>query len=231
MRKSFSIFVVAAWGIFTVLTASAQKTSSFAGTVKMSVKYEGNTNPQIHMPHNTTYTILGNKFKVISPPGIIQIADGDAGAISVLYDIPGHFVHKTGYKMSKEEFEEAFESKKLTYTKKEGDTMTICGYLCTRYDIAIYDTEEDEETMVIVYTTTEIGENNNINAFEFPGLTGFPLYQETEANGVKTIAKAIEIKKTKIKSVDFLTPEGYKIFPSRMEWGMFYQAASEKNGE
>jgi len=223
MRRSFSIFVIAALGTFTVLTASAQKSKSFAGTVKISIRYEGNTNPRDHAPVETVYTILGNKQKVVMPQAsMTQILDGDAVRVTALFDIPGY---KSGYRMEKEEFEEKMERYKYTYTKK-GDTMTVCGYLCTRYDVSIYDAEEDEETTVILYTTTEIGENSNINVFEFPGLTGFPLYRESESKGVKTIVKAVEVKPSKkVKPVDFLTPSGYKMFPNQMEWIMFIQAA------
>ena len=222
MRKSISIFVVAAWGFLTVLTANAQKTKTFAGTVKLAVRYEGNTNPNEHIPSEQVYTIFGNKQKVVIPARYItQIIDGDAVKLTVLLDYPGY---KSGFSIIKEET----ENHEYTYTKKEGDTMTICGYLCTRYDVTVYDKEEDEEKSAIVYTTTEIGENNNINAFEFPGLTGYPLYREVENQGVKTIVKAIEIKQTKIKSVDFLIPEGYKMFPNQEEWKEYLDAASGK---
>ena len=221
MRKSFSIFVVAALGTFTVLTTSAQKSSSFAGTVKFSVKYEGNTNPKDHSPHEQLYTIFGNKIKVVIPPWVVQILDGDAVKAIVLYDIPGN---KCGYRMGKEQFETEQEKNNYTYVKGE-ETKTICGYVCTRYDVTIYDTEEDEETKGFVYTTTEIGESSDINNFEYPGLTGFPLYAEmTAPNGVKTIEEAIMVKPTKVKGVDFLEPAGYKMFPSQMEWGLYMRA-------
>jgi hypothetical protein len=149
--------------------------------------------------------------------------DCDAVTATFLYDIPGY---KSGYRLPKELFEEMLESKKFTYTKGE-ETKTICGYVCTRYDVTIYDTEEEDETTAIVYTTTEIGENSNINNFEYPGLTGFPLYEETESDGVKMIKIAVEVKKTKVKPVDFLEPTAYKMFPSPAEWQQFIQAAFE----
>jgi len=225
MKKSFFIFVVVASALFVVPAANAQKVDSFAGTVKFSVKYEGNTNPKDHAPYEQTITILGNKMKVSDPSGEIQIMDCNEPSIIFLYDYPGY---KCGYTESKEVIEERFESKKFTYVKGE-ETMTICGYLCTRYDVTIFDTDTEEETKIIVYTTTEIGENNEINNLDYPGLTGFPLYEESEIKGVKKTEKAIEIKKTKVKAVEFLVPTAYKMFPSYMEWALFMRASFEKN--
>jgi hypothetical protein len=191
--------------MFTVFTADAQKSKSFAGTVKVSIKYEGNTNPQLHIPVDVVFTIFGNKYKVQVHPIILAIYDGNIGTQTMLYDIPGN---KIGYELPKEYFEEEQSTKKYTY-KKGSETKIICGYVCTRYDIIIYDTEEDEEITAIVYTTTEIGENSDINTFDYPGLAGFPLYEESIEKGVKTIQEAIEVKPTKVKDIDFLVPSSY----------------------
>jgi hypothetical protein len=83
--------------------------------------------------------------------------------------------------------------------------------VCTRYDITIYDAGSDEETTAIAYTTTEIGTDENINNFDYPGLTGFPLYIEEISRGVKETSEAIQVKATKVKSVDFLVPSDYDI--------------------
>jgi len=215
--------MVAALVMFAVPTADAQKASSFAGTVKFSVKYEGNTNPKDHIPHDEVYTIFGNKIKIVIPPWETQILDGDAIKATILYDFPGN---KCGYTVSKEYFETEQEKNNYTYVKRE-ETKTICGYVCTRYDVTIYDTENDEETKAIVYTTTEIGASSDINAFEYPGLTGFPLYSEVESKGVKTIEEAILVKPTKVKALDFLVPTGYKMFPGQMEWYLYIRALQE----
>ena len=225
MKKSF--FVGVALGMFTVLTVNAQKSSSFAGTVKFSTTFGGDIDPKVHYPREQVYTILGNKIKIIDPRGITDILDGDEVTVVRLYDIPGY---KSGYTMSKEEIEEPQSTKKYTYIKGE-DTMTICGYLCTRYDVTVYDTEAEEEVKLIVYTTTQIGTDNKINNFEYPGLTGFPLYMESEHKGVKKTETAIEVKKTKVKPVDFLTPTAYKMFSGYTEWALFMNAAADREEE
>lgn len=218
MKKIFSISVIAAFAfcMFTSIQANAQKVK-FAGTVKFNVKYEGDTDPQKHVPGEFQVSIFGNKAKLQS--GIqLLIMDGEAYTTTVLLDFPGE---PMGSVIKKEELQEMYENIKYTYTKKE-ETKTICGYVCTRYDIKKYDVEEDEETNIIVYTTTEIGDNNNINNIfisYFPGLTGFPLYVESESNGAKQIQEATEVKKTKLKAVDFLVPSKYKVYDSQEEMG------------
>jgi hypothetical protein len=223
MKKSFSILVVVAVAMFNVLAVNAQKSDSFAGTVKFSVKYEGDINPKDHTPHEEVYTIFGNKLKAIRPPYQVLIFDGNTVTATVLYDIP---INKCGYKASKEYIEADQETKNYTYKKSE-ETKTICGYVCTRYDVTIYDTEDETEETGFIYTTTEIGESSDINAFDYPGLTGFPLYQEMVENGAKTIKEAIEVKPTKVKSMDFLIPSGNKMIPNGGEWSRYINAWQE----
>jgi hypothetical protein len=207
MRRLFSISIITALCFFAVTSANAQKSKAFAGTVKFSTKYEGELDPQKHVPGEQVYTIYGNKIKVNSPQSVV-ILNGDAITVTFLLDVPGY---RMGYTQTKEEIKEEMAARKYTYVKGT-ETKVICGYTCTRYDITIYDIEEDEEYKKIVYTTTEIGADTNINAFGHPGLTGFPLYEESEHKGVKTIEEAIEVKKGKIKDVDFLVPGDYKMY-------------------
>ncbi|MDR0603062.1 MAG: DUF4412 domain-containing protein [Bacteroidales bacterium] len=226
MKKLCSICVVAVLCVFTAMEVNAQKSKSFAGTVKFAIKYEGDTDPQTHQPGEYICTVFGNKQKT-SNQWYQQIVDGDAVTITVLLDIPGN---RMGYTQKKESIEEQFSAVKLTYTKSE-ETKTICGYVCTRYDITVLDVEEDEESKVIVYTTTEIGSGNNINSTTLPGLTGFPLYIEQESEGVKSIQEAIEVKKAKIKSVDFMVPSDYTIYDTQEEFQEKLQELMGSGGE
>lgn len=215
MKKIFSISVMAAFAVcmFTNINVNAQKVK-FAGTVKFHTKYEGDTDPQKHVPHDQIYTLFGNKQKAAYADGqVLVITNNDALTTTFLYNIPGN---KMGYIDTSEKYDPATATTKITITEGT-DTKTICGYVCKRYDVKIYDEEEDEEVMVIVYTTTEIGENENINAMSVPGLSGFPLYTEVESDGVKRITEATEVKKGKIKAVDFLIPSDYTMYGSAEE--------------
>ena len=225
MKKSFFIFVTVALSVFIALPANAQKSKSFAGIIKFFTTVESGSDTNARCPGKCVYTILGNKIKTFDSRGITYIMDGNTVTMTAIYDIKGY---KSGYTVSKKYFEEIQSTKRYVYEKVD-ETKTICGYVCTRYNITIYDTDEDEEVKLIVYTTTLIGENNNINAFEYPGLSGFPLYIETEYKDVKIIEKAIEIKKTKVKPSDFSVPTAYKMFSSQEEWEQYIQSVFGKN--
>ena len=224
MKKLMSILTVAVVCNALIYSSFAQKTP-FAGTVKFEQKYEGNINPQKHIPIEATYTIFENKTKVTLFMGVnvFIIQDGDALVRTVLIDIPQG---RIGLTDSKEEVDEELLMKKFTYAERD-DTKTICGYECKGYDVTCIvmsddDDDEDEATEIktIVYTTQEIGKDNNINAFDYPGLSGFPLYTETEADGVKTIVQAKEVKKSKVKATDFLIPSDYKMLEGEQKEGL-----------
>ena len=212
MKKIFSISVIAAFALcmFTNINANAQKSKSFGGTVKFHIKFEGDIDPQKHVPRDEMFTIFGNKIK--STPSYYQgmistITNYDALTTTILYNVPGN---KMGYIDTSEKYDPATATTKYTYTESS-ETKTICGYVCKRYDVKIYDEEEDEEVSLILYTTTEIGDNDNINLMSYPGLSGYPLYTEITQEGIKIIQEATEIKKGKIKAVDLLIPSDYKI--------------------
>ncbi len=225
MKKLFSISVAVILCMSATINANAQKSKSFAGTVKFSIRYEGDTDPQRHIPQEITYTILGNKTKM-QQQVFIQIQDGDAVTSTTMFDIPGY---RVAYTKPKADILEQQSTVKYTYTKGS-ETKTICGYVCDKYDITVLNLEDDEEMTFTVYTTTEVGDNNNINAIEYPGLTGYPLYTEVESNGVKTILEAVEMKKTKVKSVDFLMPSDYKVL-TKEEFQEFIQQLFGGGGE
>jgi len=224
MKRLIVVVVIAV--VCTTLSYKSLAQTSFAGTVKFETKYEGETNPQKHIPSETTYTIFENKKKwttVFRGINIYIIQDGDALTKTVLVDVPQG---RLGYVDDKEAIEEELLKKTCTYTERT-DTKNICGYECKGYDIVCVimnedEDEEEEETeiKIIVYTTNEIGKNDNINAIDNPELSGFPLYTEMEKDGVKTIIQAKEIKKTKVKNVDFLVPSDYKMVKDEYKAGL-----------
>lgn len=219
MKKIFSISAIAvfAFCMFASIQTNAQKVK-FAGTVKFHVRFDGEIDPQKHVPQDVMYTIFGNKI-MAKQQIFIQMQDGDAVTKTILIDYPGS---RIGYITQKKDIQEEQALAKYTYTKGN-ETKTICGYVCDKYEVSVYDAEEDEETKFIVYTTTEIGNDNNINSLDYPGLTGYPLYTEIEKDGIKTTIEATEVKKGKIKAVDFLLPSDYKIYDTAEEFGAAFQ--------
>ena len=225
MKRLMSVLTIAV--VCNTLSYSAfAQNPPFAGTVKFETKYQGDIDPQKHVPFEITYTIFENKIKLTMPYrgiNIYVIQDGDLLTQAGLADIPQG---RVGYADNMEEVEDELLMKKFTYAER-GDTKTICGYVCKGYDVTCIvtneDAEEDEEETTeikwIVYTTKEIGKDNNINALDFPKLSGFPLYRETEKDGVKTITIAKEVKKSKVKSTDFLIPSDYKMTKDQQKAG------------
>ena len=210
MKKLISVSTMAIICIMLSYSSFAQK--YFAGTVKFETKYEGETNPQIHIPTEELQTIFENKMKTSLYGGAMRtIQDGDSLTITILIDIPQG---RIGHTSNREANEEDLLKYSFSYTERT-DTKNICGYECKGYDVVcIIDDDEEEETKELkwlVYTTKEIGKDENINAFRFPGLSGYPLYTERESDGVKTITQAKEVKKAKIKALDFLIPSDYRM--------------------
>jgi len=222
MKRLISVAAIAI--VCTTLCYKSFAQKSFAGTVKFETKFEGETNPQVHIPSEQTQTIFENKMKNTLYNGMLRtIQDGDSLSITYLFDIPGY--GRIGNTSGREINEENLLRTSFSYTERT-DTKTICGYLCKGYDVVSIITDEDDdedeavELKFIVYTTKEIGKDDNINAFNFPGLSGYPLYTEFEKDGVKTITQAKEVKKGKVKSLDFLIPTDYKML-SQEEWDFF----------
>lgn len=211
MKKLVPILVIAVVGITMSNRVFAQK--YFAGTVKVEIKFEGDINPQKHVPKETTYSIFENKRKITETGSITShfIYDGDSATTTTLYDIVGH--GRLGY-VDREFVQRNFANVDFSYAER-GDTKTICGYECKGYDVTIVTTNEetDEEKIgkAIVYTTQAIGKDENINAFQFPGLSGYPLYVEKEYEGATQITQAKEIKVGKVKGIEFLIPSDYKM--------------------
>ena len=208
--KRIIIIFIAAICCMNMSNLMAQKKKAFNGTVKFSIKYEGDLDPQAlaKAPTEVNYLIFENNTKVTQDLGgafrhVITV--GDSGKTILLFDIPGQ---KMAVVISKAENEEQRQG--LTYDIVEGsDTKEICGFVCKRYDITITNIEEDKQHKMFVYTTDKIGLDEKIK-FDIPGLKGYPLYQETENNGIKTIYEAVEVKKKKVSSAEFLIPEGYQ---------------------
>ena len=219
MKKLISVVAIAI--VCTTLCCKSFAQKPFAGTVKFETKYEGETNPQLHIPTEQIQTIFENKMKTSLYNGLLRtIQDGDSLTITYLFDIPGF--GRIGNTSSREVNEENLLKSTFFYTERT-DSKNICKYECKGYDVTCIilneDDDEDEavEIKFIVYTTKAIGKDDNINAFSFPGLSGYPLYTEFEKDGVKTIIQAKEVKKGKVKAVDFLIPSDYRML-SDEEW-------------
>ncbi|HOF15473.1 MAG TPA: hypothetical protein PLF32_02810 [Bacteroidales bacterium] len=209
--KRITVTVLMVIFCFTSINSMAQKKKEFAGTVTFSIKYEGDIDPQklANAPTSLTYLVAGNNTKLtINGQGYVQhvVSLGDSSQELTIIDHP---MQQLIIKKSKEDFEEEREYLKYTITPSD-ETKTICGYVCKRYDVSIENIEDDSETKIICFTTEEIGQDERIN-FDVPGLKGYPLYQEQMIGDIKIINEAVEVKKKKIKPVEFLMPANFTV--------------------
>lgn len=216
MKKFFSICVLAAM-ICGAGNVSAQKSKSFSGTVRFSIQYEGFESQQIaNAPKENMETIMGNFTRSTQDLGgafrhTLNLVDSTV----ILLDIP---IEKMAVSIPATSTEEQLS--KINFDiKKRADTKTICGYVCQGYDITITpkEQEEDEEeakpVYILVYTTEEIGIDENINRSSCPGLKGYVLYQEQHVDEGKTIiTEAVEVKKKKVSEFDFMIPANYNYY-------------------
>ncbi|MBO4403175.1 MAG: hypothetical protein J5792_05780 [Bacteroidales bacterium] len=199
---------------------TAQKNKSFSGTIKYSIRYEGDFDPQqlANAPTENTETIMGNFTRTSINIGIgyqhqIDMVD----SITILFDIP---MEKMAYSVPASRIDESFKQVQIEINKRE-DTKTICGYVCQGYDIVFTrnaeeedeDEEEVKKTVLLVYTTEDIGIDEKINHSSCPGLKGYPLYQEQQLDGnKKIITEAVEVKKKKVSEVEFMIPVNYNYY-------------------
>jgi hypothetical protein len=215
----------------------------FAGTVKFTVKYEGDINPQKHRPHEETVLIYENKTKEFDwtwGDAYQMIYDGDSLTRTNIINVTGY--GSFGYIYESEAIDYVMLSRTYTYEER-ADTKNILGYECKGYNITVVmlegnddgwgseeenEDEEGEEILktvkYVVYTTKEIGKDSNINAFTFPGLSGYPLYVEKIDGDVKEIRQAKEVKKGKVKIYDFMIPSGCKMCKDQRTWWKEYRS-------
>jgi hypothetical protein len=223
MKRLGSVLAIAV--VCTTVSYEAWSQNSFAGTVKFAVKYEGDINPQKHVPYEKTYIIFENKVKEPTYGGQrYEIYDGDSLTITEILDLIGY--GRFGRVIESETMEEMLSYKTFTYEER-ADTKTICGYVCKGYNATLVEESEDDdnddeaepkEIKYVFYTTKEIGKNDKINALIFPGLSGFPLYIEKTSEGVTEITQATEVKKGKVKLVDFMIPSHCKMCKTAYVW-------------
>ncbi|MDR1793044.1 MAG: hypothetical protein LBR36_06365 [Bacteroidales bacterium] len=230
-RLIYSVLAVATMAAFS-FNAVAQKVK-FAGTITYSVSFSGKTDPAKHVPHTYSEDVWGNMTKRTQNNGgigICTITDGDSAKVTQLFDTP---FGKVGIS-NKMDFTESEQKIKKEVTPQPDKDKTICGYACKCYQITITDLEDDDTQDILLWTTTEIGENENVNSLSLltKGLSGYVLSMviESPEDEITQTVEATQIKKTKIKSVDFVVPDSYKMM-SEDEFKEFVQTNFGGSGE
>lgn len=210
MKRTFILLAALMMGFATLV--SAQK--PFAGTIKMHQSITGTDDPNILAEAESDWevTVWGNYTKTIQNVqegfGIIAITNGDAGTVLTVLDIMSY--GKYYFEMPADKLKEKNKTIKWEFTPT-GEKMTIAGYECDKINATVTNLETDETESLVLYTSTAVNPNPEINFVEYPGLAGYPLRTEiktdVEGTEVTVIREATELKANKkLKVVDFMLP-------------------------
>ncbi|MCR4879273.1 MAG: DUF4412 domain-containing protein [Bacteroidales bacterium] len=216
MKRTIRLFAIIALMIASV-SAFAQK--PFAGKITFEVAAEGISDPNIaaELAEQTVeYTVMGNNSRMDLSVGIDMsiISNGNAKTYTILFNIPGY--GKYYIQQKAEDIQKDQATKKYDY-KYTGEEKTISGYKCQKVIMTATDLETDEENVMELWVTTELGLGDDINFYTHPNLKGYPLSikQTQEVNGemITTITTATKITPDKkVKSTLFLMPSDAKSF-------------------
>ena len=200
--------------IFICFTATAFAGGKpFTGTIIYSLTYTGDIDPATLalQPKEITVYILGNKLKTEVQQGgayITQIQDGDAKSQTVLLDIE-MAGKKFVIRKTSEDIEKELSELPESTIRYVDETKEIAGYICSKGELITKD-NDGEETITTFYYTKELGNKAWNYGTEYSEVDGAILeYEEGSGNfSVKYIAK--QVKKGKVKEIDFLVPADFE---------------------
>lgn len=209
MKKLNVLFLVVI--VMLSFTLSAQK--PFSGKIKYKTTITGTDDPSVTSQEipETEILILGNQTKSVSiqPFGsMTKISNGDEKNITILFEFNGMGKYYMTVTDSLLKEEQKFVSFKYEYLD---ETKQVAGYTCKKVKCTQTNLETDEETVVYVYVSNEISNNDVLNFDRFTGLVGFPMVIETPYNeeipGAMVNEEVSEVDTAfKVKSIDFLLP-------------------------
>lgn len=222
MKRTLKLFLLVAIVATSINIASAQKAKKpFSGTITDSLAYEGLEPTQAaQMPKTSTRLISGNMQKSTTDFGqvaIVTITDGDLETYIMYFEGGGE---KHGISLKKADLEKRKaenKSPKPVVTLSD-ETKTIVGMKCKKATIVVTDEETGDVKTTILWYTDELGTNDKLEFMNnYEGVNGIILGEE-ESDG-KTVRKsyAKEIKKSKVKELEFLLPAETVLYPSEEE--------------
>jgi len=188
-----------------------KKPAGFAGTITYKVKYEGrelSSDEEAQMPNQQiSYFTADKKMdKIITPMGYYKtVMDYTTNKATVIIDMMGQSMYGT---FDKDEFKkEGEEDPEITINKLEA-TKTIAGYKCKKAEIITK--KDSKEVKTIIYYTEELKPFHQEE--DYKDINGTILETEIEIgegdDALTMITTATEVKKGKVKPVEFLQPSG-----------------------
>jgi len=200
-----------------ICTVGAFAQKPFAGRITFELTAEGTTDPNIAAAlaeQSVEYIVMGNNYRMEMSQGIdiITILNGNNKTYTIILGIPGY--GKYYIQKNEEDFKKKQSTLKYDYNYTD-ETKTVCGYNCKKVIATVTDLETDEEDVLTLWVTSELGLGDDINFTDHPGLKGYPLCTETktEIDGenltiITTATKIVPDKK--VKPTAFLLPSDAK---------------------
>ncbi len=220
MKKFFSLSMVVILSVvlLTSLTSRKKKSSKqFRGTVTYSISYESNTLSDVQLAKLPTTTKVKmydgmSSFDIVSGPVIqsfIINPTTDKYIIMVEYGLKKAAIVKKYSDMTNDSLE-----KYTTQIDYSADTKIIAGYTCKKAVVTFTPKEgvEGEERMFSVFYSDELGSAKDNFDGPYKGIPGLLLESYDVKPELITKMVATEVKKGKVKDLDFLMPSDYKEF-------------------
>lgn len=222
MKRTFKLFLLVAIVATSINIASAQKAKKpFSGTITDSLSYEGLEPSQAaQMPKTSTRLISGNKQKSTidyGPYAVVTILDGDNESFVMYLDVASE---KHGIRLRKADIDKkkAEDKSPKPVVTLSDETKTIAGMKCKKATVVVTDEETGDVTTSILWYTDELGSNDKLDFMEkYEGVSGMILGTETTSGKIVQRSFASEIKKGKVKDLDFLLPAETTIYANQEE--------------
>jgi GLPGLI family protein len=226
MKRFFSLTMVAVLSVvlLTSLTPKKKKKAAkqFRGIVTYSISYESEALSDVQiakLPTKTTVKMYDgmSSFDIAMGPVIqsfIINPTTDKYIVMLEFGLKKAALVKKYSEMSNDSLEQY-----TTQIDYSSDTKIIAGYTCKKAVVTFTPKEgvEGEERMFSVFYSEDLGSaQDNIDG-PYKGIPGLLLESYDVKPGLITKMVATEVKKGKVKDLDFLMPSDYKEFTDEEE--------------
>ncbi len=231
MRRILSITIIAALtlAVLTSAISKSKKGKQFRGKITYSISYESENFTALEiskMPTEQTIIKYDNMsmFNQTTPQGIITfISNPETDQNMILLEAGlKKAAIITSYAESKAKQDSAREF--TTEIDFSEDTKIIAGYTCNKATVTYTPMEgvEAEERMFNVFYSPKLGSLESNIGTSYEGINGelLEFYEVTSEIIIKTVAT--EIKKGKVKDLDFFLPDDYKVFDNQEDLVKFF---------
>lgn len=205
----FYFLLLSIVALLAINNLSAQKSSSFVGTVTYTVTVDGEMDAmtKAQIPTEMTQTYKENKIRTeqkSSMGSTIIISDSETKITTILIDMMGNKMAITQTKEDAEKAVQEMPEVKVTYLD---ETKTIAGYNCKKATVEV---SGEEKSVLDVYYTDQLEVSNPNSLSFFKDIKGVLLEYSQSAGDLTMKFTAKEIKKSKVKDSLYEIPDGYQ---------------------